>query len=260
MNLPNLSERPLSYSSLMVFKRSPAHYMYYLDHPTKETPALLFGRFFHALILQPDKVKSKFVVAPNVDRRTTLGKLHWELFTKTIKNKTIISEGDWNTALEMQKAITVNEAASKCINQIGQTEKKIKFAIKGLEMISYIDGISENFLFELKTTTDASPDRWYREAYNFNYHIQAGVYQKGYAAKTGKYMPMRYLVIEKTEPYGISIMNATSDYMDAGTFEFSKLVDEFKYCMKNKLFEMSYDFRAVGDYYTLDLPPWAKND
>ncbi len=267
MNSPNLNDRPLSYSSLMAFKRSPAHYMHYLTEPPKETPALLFGRFFHCMILQPEKLDKKYVSLPEVEltkngQPTAEGKRIIIDFMNDVGHakKMFIKREDWKTAEQMKKAIDENKLAMATMNKVGQTEKKVTFKTNGIPMISYIDGIGEDFLFELKTASDAFPDRWYKDAYNYNYHIQAAIYQKAFAGKSGKFLPMRYIVIEKTAPFGISVFTASSDYMDKGSYEFMKLTDEFKYCMDNNMFGMSYDFRTVGDTFTLELPPWANKD
>ena len=68
---------------------------------------------------------------------------------------------------------------------------------------------------------------------------------------------MVYIVIEKEPPFGISTFIASSDYMDLGSFEYRKTLQEFQYCLKHNYFHQSYNFRSVN-HFVLDVPGWAK--
>ena len=81
----------ISSTELKKIAKSPAHYRWWKDNPQQDTPSLLFGRAAHKYALEKDDFFTEFAVAPNVDRRTKLGKEQWTLFEADNQGKDIIS-------------------------------------------------------------------------------------------------------------------------------------------------------------------------
>ena len=81
----------LSFSSLNAFRKSPLSFVQYKMKTFKSTPAMVFGDAVHTYILENDIFKSRFAVAPNVDRRTKVGKAKFNEFQSTLKGHEIIT-------------------------------------------------------------------------------------------------------------------------------------------------------------------------
>lgn len=71
--------RKLSYTGIKHFKKSPLHYMHYLNNPqTEDTDALLLGNTVDCLLLTPDDFTDKFIVYPKFEKRSNDAKAIWE--------------------------------------------------------------------------------------------------------------------------------------------------------------------------------------
>ncbi len=86
-----LLERPLSFSSIKQFIRSPQHYIQYLTQERKQTDAMLLGSVVHNLILQPEKFNDNFAVEPEFNKRTNQGKEDYQKFLDTMTEKKLTS-------------------------------------------------------------------------------------------------------------------------------------------------------------------------
>ena len=104
ITLQQLQERPLSYSSLKEFAKSPRHYLDYLNRKKETTPAMQFGSMVHCLLLQPDKFDTQFAIMPTIDKRTKDGKEAYNKFLEEAVGLEVVMENDYNDA----KAITDN--------------------------------------------------------------------------------------------------------------------------------------------------------
>ena len=63
-------QKPASYSVLRKMKRSAAHCKEYMDNPDEATPAMTFGKMFHTMLLQPNKLNDRYHFAGDDDPRT----------------------------------------------------------------------------------------------------------------------------------------------------------------------------------------------
>ena len=70
----------ISRSDLFEMRKSPLHFQYQMTHPKEDTPALLFGRALHKMILEPGDFESEFAVCPTVNRRTKAGQEQYAAF------------------------------------------------------------------------------------------------------------------------------------------------------------------------------------
>lgn len=86
-----------------------------------------------------------------------------------------------------------------------------------LSAIAEIDGIwcramidsaplGKNYLVDLKTTEDASPDAIIRSVMSYGYDVQAAHYLDVWQAATGERRKMRFVFVEKAAPYGVSVV------------------------------------------------------
>lgn len=258
----DLKKRPLSYSSLSQFKRSPKHYLHYLSGKKKAAAVQVKGSVFDLMVLQPheDPMKIYAVVPGDVDKRTKEGKAKWEDFVKANQGKQFISEADFDKARYMTDAVMANPAAKELLSRITRTQFELLWTHKdtGLPIKSLVDGMGEEIVMELKSASNAMPDKFIRDAISFGYPLQAGTYLRGIAATQFKFLPLYYLVCENEEPYGVSVLHTTDEYIRHGRLQLEKLLLEFKHCLTNNLWHMDYDFRGNQGVHTMDLPGWLK--
>lgn len=252
IKLENLQERPLSYSSLKEFAKSPRHYVDYLRKEKKTTPAMVFGSLVHCLLLQPNEVSKQFFLMPNIDRRTKEGKAAYEEAMVKSQGKEIITEEQYNEADNLVNKVVSEEHIANAIQGCNKFEKEWRADINGLPFRGFFDGEADDYILEIKTTNDASPKTIISDFYNRQYHIQAGLYTH-VSSK-----PIKYLIIETTSPYNVMLADVDTAFTDFGLKQAVEQIERFKTCMENNMFDMGYEFHLDSGQFTIGLPSWIK--
>lgn len=262
IDLEYLKNRPVSYSALQHFVRSPKHYLHYLTGPRKKSPALALGSAVDCMLLPTVEFEKRFAVHPNYNPWTFDGKAMLEIFAQDNPGKILISKDEYEKATMMKNAVLENDEARNILEQITDFQKELRWIDEetGIPCLAYLDGIGKDITAELKTAKDASQTSFMRDAFNFGYHFQTGIYKIGQASTNCLTKNYRYIVVEKELPFAVAIYEPTKDYVEAGKKIFRKVLKDFKYCMDNDLFESGYGFWAGNDekVLSLDLPPWSK--
>jgi len=255
-----LKGRPLSYSSLKQFAKTPEHYMEYLDGVFEPTAAMNRGSVMHCLLLEPEEFEKRYAVTPEgMDRRTTEGKAKYEKFMKSAEGKQVISNSDYLNAKGMSDAIKKNSAASKLMMQITTTEKRVEWTHKEtkLPLCGYIDGLGDKIIVDVKSSKNADPEDFFRDAFRLGYHIQAALYVHGMMRK-GKMLDYYFVVVEPAAPYGVAVFRADSKYLSFGIERLDYLCKAFRMWMDDDCPLASYEYHSpINGYHQLHIPSWA---
>lgn len=246
-----LNERPLSYSSIKEFAKSPRHYINYINAKRDPSKEMNMGSVIHTLLMYPSEFSDTFAVAPDVDRRTKEGKMIWEQFNETSGNKMIVSESDLAEANSIVDIVISSPSVSSIVGKCHSFEQEFRIDHMGLPYRGFVDGISDSFILEVKTMSDASPQNIIREFYNRKYHIQAALYSMVFK------LPVKYIIIETKAPYNFIVADASSDYIDKGREELNWLSERFKLCMDLDAFSSGYQFN-LDNVFEVGLPSWIK--
>jgi exodeoxyribonuclease VIII len=249
-----IKDRPMSFSSIKEFMRSPRHYVKYLTQERKQTEAMLFGAVCHKLILEPEDFEKEYIVEPEFNKRTNQGKEDYQAFLTSIEKYkfTPIPPATMVKAKELVTQFMGTPAHNYVLNLSKREERFDMIHETGLPVCGYIDGVGDNFNLEVKIVTSADTDDIIRDFYKMKYHIQAGIYNWS----NGK--PIYYLVIENSFPYLSRIFKASDEYVMEGKKAFNKAMTDFKYCLDTDSFDMGYEFYAGSEPSTLTLPGWVK--
>ena len=259
INQAFLKKRPLSYSSLKQFKVSPLHYMHYLTTPRESSPAYAIGGAVDCLIFTPDEFEKRYIVAAECDRRTKEGKAIYEEFTKLAEGKEVLKKQDFEACIAMKHSAFMNPISSRFIERCDNVQVRMEWTDKetGLPMVTIPDGIGENVIVSLKSAESAQPDIFQSQAIKYNYHLQCAI-ELDAMAKQGKFPNYYYVILEKSEPYAVTVMKASEDFKQYGKHLFKNLLQNYKMCLDQKLFHKGYEFWSVVDYHHLEIPVWAK--
>ena len=162
-----------------VEKTSPLHWALKQSLPKKKpTPAMLMGSAVHAMISEPDK--ALFVRGlPNRLKRKEWAKMEEEA---AAKGQTLLTEGEYDearrisdTALEtcdlLRSALSLKDmiVEASIFTQCMHSDLKIKCRP---DMMSNELG----YMWDIKTTTDNTPEGFAREVKRWGYDIQAAFY------------------------------------------------------------------------------------
>jgi hypothetical protein len=150
-----------------------------LHHPDDPSQAMIEGSAFHAMLFEPNEYEQRFAAYPRYDKRTKAGKALWEEWEAE-------NAGKWHLSiekmLELQSqvhALLAHPVASRWIDQavyhefaVFWTHPTYGFPCKALvDAVSRDEGLT--WVWDAKTTRDATPGFWAREIANRSYIVQA---------------------------------------------------------------------------------------
>lgn len=258
-----LSTRPLSKTSLMAFRRSPAHYINYLMEPKVQTDALVLGSLLDCMVFAPMETAGRFIVAPDINKRTNEGRAAWQQFQEDNATKTIVTADQWKTAEHMTAALMLNPKSNEYLTAASHVQRRLNWTDTehNLPFVGIADADSEtpDFVIDLKTSANPFGDDFARDAFKYGYHIQSALYLEGFRRALRRFPTFMFIVVEKEPPYGVAVYDKIADpFFKLGNQEIHRLKTEFRYCMDENLFHKTYDFRTVDGGLILDLPGWAK--
>jgi hypothetical protein len=212
--------------------KSMAHLKYAMETPHEDTPALLFGRALHTLVLEGDTVyNNTYATSPAVDRRTKAGKEEYAAFLADSAGKTPISQTDCIALHEMASSVLSHHHARDLLSFQSSNELTIVWIHAQTQTLcksridSLIDGPPPPVALDIKTTRDASQHSFARAIYTYNYHLQSAFYLAALAAHE-IYPTWNFLAIEKTPPYPVAIYELDSDSQALGKTECDRLLAE----------------------------------
>ena len=264
-----IESRPLSASSLKAFRKSPKHYLEYLQKPFEASDAMILGSLVDVLTLTPEQFDMRFLefIKPNL--RTKDGKAEMERIRTTASEKrlTLVTPEQVKTAKICVESLMSYDVSRQLIEAKKNVQKRLSWRNKknNLPLIGYQDFEStawgEHFVVDLKTARDADPDKFSRDAANFDYEIQAGAYLDAYHKTKYQFPGFIFLVVETTAPFNVSVNFCDSNYTERAKDEFLGTLDAFRYCMDNYPdFQVGYEFRLFGtrDYFNMSIPKYKK--
>lgn len=207
----------VSRSGIIKLLQSPAHY----KTPTETTRAMEIGTVFHSWVLER---RTDFVVSPFDSYRTKEAKEWKKSQTEIILTKDEVSELE-----SMRAAVKRADVFPK-----GVAEKTYIFTepTTGVECKVRPDWIAEDgFVYDLKTTTDASERGFKKSVWNARLDIQAALYLDGIEYATGKRPKgFRFVNVEKSTPYGVSVYELAEEWIEGARLEYLEALETYKRC------------------------------
>lgn len=252
-------------SGLKLLARSPLHYWAaYIDperEPMKPTAAMALGTATHCAILETHRFDDLYTVMPEgLDRRTTQGKALWAEIEAT--GKQVLKADDFDRLMRMRTAVQSNGDALHVMRHATDHEISLfwRDADTGVECkirpdiyVAPCEAFPRGLIADLKTTSDASPAAFGRQAWGLNMHIQAALYTSG--AQIALNLPQRpdfaWIAVESERPHAVMVYHAPDDVIAYGDREVARLLELYARCCAND------EWPAYGDAQPLMLPGYA---
>jgi len=235
----------LSTSALKAFAKSPNHYIQYVNREVEPTPAMELGSAVHCAILEPDEWHDRYSVIPKIDRRTKAGKAAWETFNIASAGKTVLNQEQHRIVDACRRAVQEHPTAGPLLAEAIAVEQKRQTAIEGVPYTGIADAVGPGWIADLKTTADASPGQFQRQAFNLMYHEQAAAYREIWSADA-----FYFITVETTPPHNVTVFRQTTDAFERAKDNLHRLVREWK----------AWDGRPQSysnEVQELNLPRWA---
>jgi hypothetical protein len=222
-NEPN--ELRFSYAKAMA--RSAAHARYAMQFDYEPTLAMKLGTAAHSLILSGPRL----AVYPGKVRR---GK-DWDAFKADNLDALIVSASELKRAEGMAASVKSDPVASRVLYQPGMLyEQTIHWSFRGRKFRSTPDARGLFHLVDLKTTRDASLERFGYDAIKQAYHAQLYGYSKAMEAENGFVPKDVYIVaVESRPPYACSVHQLTLRALEAGGRLMTDWVDRIIQCERS---------------------------
>lgn len=252
-------------SGLKLMARSPLHYWAaYIDperEPMKPSAAMALGTATHCAILEPHRFDDLYTVMPEgLDRRTTQGKALWAEIEAT--GKQVLKADDFDRLMRMRTAVQSSRDGMHVMLHATAFEHSLFWTdsatgvackIRPDIYVAPCAAFPSGLIADLKTTSDASPAAFGRQAWGLSMHIQAALYTVG--AQIALNLPQRpafaWIAVESDRPHAVMVYHAPDDVIAYGDREVARLLELYARCMAE------YHWPAYGDAQPLTLPGYA---
>lgn len=240
--------------------RTPQHYRAWLASDEQhETPALLFGRALHALVLEPALFDREYAKQPAFgDLRTKAGKELRDGWIASHHGVTPVSAEDWEKLQAMRDSVMNHPVAGPLFTG-GQAEATAIWTDPrtGLLCKARMDYWRGDLcvIADLKTTEDASPSAFARSVVNYRYHVQQAHYTSGPQALGLGTPQFVFVAIEKSPPHAVGIYMLDADAEARGHELRERNMDTLTECLQTDTWP-----GLPSAVNTLALPAYAFHD
>ena len=247
-------------SHLKGFKRSARHAREQILGDT-ETAAKTLGQALHVALLEPNLFSKSYAAAPKVDRRTNIGKNTWAHFQADNAGKIPLLKEEYDECMALAEAahghpdaveLLSNEKAMREVTLVWQEANGL-YGKARLDLLTTYRGYSA--IVDIKTTRDASPKWFARDADTYSYQLQAAWYLRG--ADALQPIPRRYilLAIEKGKPHGVALYEFDEPFLADGRRQIEKALVAYKNATDSGV----WPGYPLG-IHTLQAPGWITPD
>jgi len=225
--------------------KTPAHYKYDQEHP-KTSDALDLGTAAHSLILEGDESGVKVIDVD--DKRGAKWTVPADEARKAGKIPLVSKE--WAQVKAMRDAVMAHPVA-RFLFANHLAEQSVFWEEDGLTLKCRPDAWKPGTLIDLKTARDANPTTFGKTAHEYGYHQSAAQYIDGVKAATGEELPFHFVLVEKTEPYLVSVVELDVEAINLGR----QLNDRAKRIYRECVGSGNWPGYPSGEL--VSLPMWA---
>ena len=216
----------LSNSDIGILLNNPQDY----GNAREDSKVFMDGRYFHQLILEPDKAKDM----PSVDVSTRTTK-EYKAFCEDNNLPFCMLKKEQDDIQKLVSIVNSNILFYDEIYKAGNLyETPAVGEINGMQWKGKADIVTDEIVIDLKTTSDINKFKWTAKSYN--YDSQCYIYQKLF----GK--PLVFYVIDKVTG-ALGIFRPTEDFVGGGESKVIRAIEVF-----NKYFGVNAT-DDIANYY-----------
>jgi hypothetical protein len=248
----------LSASGAKLILHSPLHYQHDRASPRTETPALKLGTAAHMAVAEPDRYSLEVATLGPCDRRTKAGKEYYNAFMAANEGKIILSEDEARIVEGMAKSVHSHPLAAKLLEGAAVEVSMLwRDPATGCDCKGRMDLFKPDAgaILDIKTTLDASPSGFAKQALNFGYHIQAAAYLSGANTLGADIRDFIIIAVEKSPPFACAVYRLSDAHLELGHRRWAEACSTYQRCTE------SGEWPGYGDtIQELTLPNWAANE
>lgn len=177
-----------------------------------------------------------------------------ECYSKTTKayaewlatqDKEVISGEDFGTCAKFQMSVFLNPVAAELLSS-GVAEGVVRAELEGVPCQIRMDWFNqEQGLVDFKTCAEL---KWFEaDARRFGYYYQMAFYRAVIRERTGIDYPVRFLAVEKCEPYASGVFRLTPALLDEAEMIVRADLQRFKKCVVLNEWPTGYEKERIID-------------
>jgi hypothetical protein len=249
-------------SSLKHILKSPAHYQTAKNRQFTTTAAMEIGSALHCLSLEgQEEFDKRYVMRPDDVKLTTKAGKEW---VAEQKDKTVLSSGDWDTIIGMDKALKRlswfdakeygGEESYRKYNEVSIYWNDAEHDIPCKARLDRVIGLGEGeqgIVLDLKTTDSIEYAKFIRKTLDLGYDFQAAWYTRAAELAFGKPFIFVFVAIERNSPQPISIFEVDDVMMSEAVSKIDEALARLKRSTKTETWAPPEIL-----HHCLTLPPW----
>lgn len=253
----------ISSSRLKLMGRSPYHFSVYHQMDNEPTEAMQLGTALHMAVLEPDKFDDEyFILKEKPDRRTKAGKEEWDSLQVKHAGKTLIMPDSGEAILSMRKSIVHNNLMQKLLTN-GIVEQSMYWTdpLTGIKQRCRPDFRRNAVVIDIKTTRDASPEKFALAMSHLDYHLSAAHYCEGISECHGfSVKAFLFVAVESSFPYTCAVYRLSETDLENARARRNSYLQLITKCQQSGIWP-GYESHPDADeegIITIKLPHWVK--
>lgn len=211
---------------------------YVADPPKKqeESEDFLIGSATHCLELELEKFCERYIVKPEVDRRTNEGKQTYAKFLEMCEGRKVLTTKQHDLAFAMFEKLELHADLQSLLEHDHFVEREIYFDLEGHKCRSKIDVVipSLRTVIDLKTTRSINPKKFAWSVADYGYHRQAAFYLAAAKAEFGGHSwRMIFACVEKSYPHHTALYELDDRAIMQGYYQIGQLLAELEMRKRN---------------------------
>jgi hypothetical protein len=246
------SKKSISASSLKyIAQTSVFHYIN--KKPIEQTKYMIRGNAVHTICYEGvEEFKKQYFVLPKLDLRKKDDKeLKAKLFEKNV-GKIALDEEEDTIIRGIYKNFNSSEKVKKWIK--GKVEVSHYGTYQGIDVRVRPDCLGEDWISDIKTCQDASPEKFNREIENRKYHLQAYFYCLMLGIDPSRF---RFIACETNHPFAVEVYKLDHVFIENAQADFERAFTFWK-LYKEKGIITGYQSQDFDEDGTIILKGWKK--
>lgn len=215
------SHDSISASGLKTIHKKSVYHL--INQKFKETPAMALGTAVHQAILEPHDFHDIYHVIEKIDKRTKAGKEEYQKQIDLAKGKIIIEDDIHEIIKSILGDFRQNDLAQKYCK--GEIELSHYTQYEGIDVRVRPDVINHvsDFITDVKTCQDNSPQAFKRDVYNWGYHLQAAFYMDMCGINN-----FRFIACTTKYPYTVEVYTLDEKDIEFGRMAYKNAFKQWK--------------------------------
>jgi membrane-associated HD superfamily phosphohydrolase len=215
------SHDSISASGLKIIHKKSVYHL--INQQFKETPAMALGTAVHQAILEPHNFHDIYHVIEKIDKRTKAGKEEYQKQIDLAQGKIIIEDDIHEIIKSILGDFRQNDLAQKYCK--GEIELSHYTKYEGIDVRVRPDVINHvsDFITDVKTCQDNSPQAFKRDVYNWGYHLQAAFYMDMCGINN-----FRFIACTTKYPYTVEVYTLDEKDIEFGRMAYKNAFKQWK--------------------------------